>query len=265
MNLDLGYATIRATHGTVSRHPEGRAMNRNPRVVRSIVGLSILAAAIAMAITHAPGSVSAQTDTVTIELAEVDVPGVSGTATLSARGEATLVDLRITGPEVTGDHPTHIHTGTCDNFDPNPLYPLSTVVLDPVDDLGWSTTEVDDVTLDELLADEFVVVIHLSEAELTTYLACGEIAETSGPTEEEPSPTTEAAEPTAEVSAPTATTSAPAATAATPAAGGSVPTTGVGSTVRSETGLLTLALGAAAALLLAAALGLRLRAAGADR
>jgi hypothetical protein len=90
----------------------------------------------------------------------------------------------LSAPGITGDHPTHIHTGTGDDVDPNPLYPLTTVILDPADDLGLSTTDVDDVSLDELLAEDFVILVHQSQDELTTYLVCGEIKETS------PMPTT---------------------------------------------------------------------------
>jgi hypothetical protein len=157
---------------------------------------------------------------VTVGLDAVDVPGISGTATLTASGDATSVVMMLTGPGVTGDHPTHIHTGTCDDFDPNPLYPLTTVTLDPIDDQGQSTTDVDDVPLVELLAEDYVILVHRSDEELTTYLVCGEIQEASR-----------------------------------------MPATGVGSARPSAAEHGFLALGAAAVILVAAALGVRARAA----
>ena len=113
--------------------------------------------------------------TITIPLNEHQNSGVSGTATLTAEGENTRVSMELTGDPVTGDHPTHIHTGTCRDFDPDPLYPLTTVVLDEVSDEGVSETTVDDVSLDDLLADDYVILVHPSAEELFPEWVCGDI------------------------------------------------------------------------------------------
>jgi len=116
---------------------------------------------------------------VTVQLNEVDGSGVSGSATLTPNGEQTDVNMTLEGPGLVGNHPTHIHTGTCSNFDPNPLFPLETVVLQSVDQTGRSVSTVD-VSLDELQSGDYVVLVHLSREQITTYLACGEIPRANG-------------------------------------------------------------------------------------
>src|SRR4051794_1164933 len=82
----------------------------------------------------APLAASAQDtpDTITIALNEYKGSGVSGWATLTANGDGVKVQMAVQGAAVTGDQPTHIHVGTCADFDPNPKYPLTTIVLDPL-------------------------------------------------------------------------------------------------------------------------------------
>ena len=150
------------------------AIQRRSR--QRIRGLGICIAVV-LALVALPERASAQTESVTIPLNELDVPGISGTAMLTDEGEATRVEMTISGSDVTGNHPTHIHTGTCENFDPNPTFPLTTVILDPVDETGVSTTVVEDVSLRELLRSDYVVVVHKSTDELTTYFVCGDINE----------------------------------------------------------------------------------------
>jgi hypothetical protein len=106
--------------------------------------------------------------TLTIDLNELNNSGVSGTATLTDNGDGTTtVDIQV--EVATGDHPAHIHKGTCDDLDPNPLYPLTNV-----DANGVSSTEID-VSLDDLLASPFAVNLHLSADSISTYIACGNI------------------------------------------------------------------------------------------
>src|SRR6476646_2224117 len=88
---------------------------------------------------------------VTVELHEYDHSGISGTAVLSETTTGgTHVSMVLEGAELDGNHPTHIHTGTCDNFDPNPLYPLETVNLSPDYHEGVSESTVEDVDLTKL-------------------------------------------------------------------------------------------------------------------
>ena len=120
--------------------------------------------------------VAAQDDgRLTIPLNENENSGVSGTATLAADGENTRVSMELSGDPVTGDHPTHIHTGTCRDFDPDPTYPLTTVVLDEVSDEGESETTVEDVALDDLLEADYVILVHESAEELYPEWVCGDI------------------------------------------------------------------------------------------
>jgi hypothetical protein len=113
---------------------------------------------------------------VTVNLEEYDDSGFTGTAVLTETTKGgTHVSMELTGAALAGNHPTHIHTGTCDNFDPNPLYPLETVNLSPVNDMGISETDVSDVRLSDLYDGEFVILVHESPEELTNYLVCGEI------------------------------------------------------------------------------------------
>ncbi len=113
---------------------------------------------------------------VTVELNEFDDSGISGTAVLTTlESGGTQVSMELRGAELDGDHPTHIHNGTCDDFDPNPLYPLETVELVEVDREGISETTLDDVTIDSLWDGKFVILVHQSPEQLTTYLVCGEI------------------------------------------------------------------------------------------
>jgi len=138
----------------------------------TILATAVLITLTAVALLAAP--VAAQED-LAIRLDEYRDSGVTGEATVQADGDGTHVSMQLTGEAVTGNHPTHIHTGTCDNFDPNPTFPLTTVVLDDVNDRGMSETTVEDVSLESLLEGDYVILVHKSSEELTVYLVCGEI------------------------------------------------------------------------------------------
>jgi len=107
-----------------------------------------------------------------VTFTELNDSGLSGTAELTARGKRTEVSMRING--VVGVNPTHIHTGTCDDLDPNPKYPLNNIELNTTELVGLSDSVVD-VPLDELLASPHLILIHKSPEELNTYYACGNI------------------------------------------------------------------------------------------
>jgi hypothetical protein len=141
---------------------------------RALVSLLLFAMMSGMALSGAMAQESGMTVTVILE--EYENSGFSGTAVLTeTTGGDTHVSMELVGGELEGNHPTHIHTGTCDDFDPNPLYPLETVNLSPVDDAGISETDIDDVQLSELFDGEYVILVHKSPEELTNYLVCGEI------------------------------------------------------------------------------------------
>lgn len=113
--------------------------------------------------------------TVTITFEERNDSGASGTATLTAQGDQTLVVLDVSG--LVGSHPDHIHRSTCEDPEPNPLFPLTDVVLDRADEAGRSETLVD-VPLADLLAEPHVILIHKSMEEINVYVACANIAAT---------------------------------------------------------------------------------------
>jgi hypothetical protein len=119
-----------------------------------------------------------ETDTsISVELQEYQESGISGTAILSEIPTGGIhVSMVLVGAELDGNHPTHIHTGTCSNFDPNPLYPLETVNLSPVNKEGISESDVADVDLATLREGDYVILVHQSPEDLTNYLVCGEIS-----------------------------------------------------------------------------------------
>jgi hypothetical protein len=146
---------------------------------RYVVGITallcaLLAALSAGGVSH--GTARAQDDDpperVTIRIDELDGSGVRGTAVLTARGDTTLVVMDVTG--APGTHPDHIHRSTCDDPEPDPLYPLTDVVLSAADPEGHSETVVD-VPLADLLAEPHLILIHKSADEINVYLACADI------------------------------------------------------------------------------------------
>src|SRR5918998_832385 len=90
-------------------------------------------------------------DRASVTFTELNDSGLSGTAELTARRQGTEVSMQING--VVGEHPTHIHTGTCDDLDPDPKYPLNNVELRTTDLTGRSETVID-VPVGDFLATE---------------------------------------------------------------------------------------------------------------
>lgn len=113
------------------------------------------------------GEEAAGGDTVTVELAEQNGSGESGTATLTAEGEQTRVVLELSNP-ASDSQPAHIHLGTCDNLDPAPAFPLPNV------ENGSSEATVD-ATLDALTGGEYAINVHKSNDEANVYVSCGDI------------------------------------------------------------------------------------------
>ena len=108
---------------------------------------------------------------VTVNLAEQNGSGESGTATLTAEGDRTKVVLDVQNPSATmasEAQPAHIHKGSCAKLDPTPAYGL-TDVKD-----GTSSSTVD-VKLDDLANGAFAINVHKSATEIETYVACGNI------------------------------------------------------------------------------------------
>jgi len=121
-----------------------------------------------------------------VVLSELNDSGVSGVASLVAKGDQTQVGMSVVG--VLGNNPTHIHQGTCSDLDPNPQYPLTNIVLPSSTLTGVSDTLVD-VPLTDLLATPHLILIHKSQKDIGTYLACGNIVAGALTAEEQASAT----------------------------------------------------------------------------
>lgn len=106
----------------------------------------------------------------------------------------------VAGETAQTPHPAHIHEGTCDNLNPQPLYPLADVQLRMGMDLDTaspaaspvaspatlgagvaaavpaavSVTTVE-VSLDAILSAEHSINVHESVENIENYIACGEI------------------------------------------------------------------------------------------
>jgi uncharacterized low-complexity protein len=196
--------------------------------------LTILAVVLAVAaLAWAPRAAAQDVESVDVTMNELNASGVSGSATVAASGEETVVTLALEG--ATGAHPAHIHQGTCDTLNPNPEYTLTDVAAD-----GSSETTVP-VALADLLAGEFAINVHLSADEVETYVACGNIV------------AAEAAAPDVQA------TAAPTEAAGTGGTTTTAPSTGVGATADGRDGTIVLGLAALAAVLAVGGLVLRRR------
>jgi CHRD domain len=110
-----------------------------------------------------------QASPLTITLATLNNSGESGTAVLTDLGNGQIkVDVTITGEPADGSHPMHIHTGQCGPTLGPVQYPLTNVVN------GTSTTTVT-ATLASLMDGNHAINVHLSKAQIGTYVACGNI------------------------------------------------------------------------------------------
>lgn len=138
------------------------------RRVRSLI--AVLAGLLALGLLFV-APVGAQEDgVIEVELAEIDGSGISGVAILTEEEDGVLVEIEVSGEGVVGDHPVHIHRGTCENLDPAPEYPLQSI-----DEDGLSEELVSGVTLAELTESEFAINAHLSAEDIGVYVACGNI------------------------------------------------------------------------------------------
>lgn len=121
-----------------------------------------------------------QTKTYTLE--EKDVVGINGTAEFAERvNGTTLVTIELVGTPANGSHPAHIHEN--DAATSGPII----VGLNPVDgDTGISKTQVSElvggasVTYDDFLTIDAYVNVHLSDDDLATIVAQGNIGSNEG-------------------------------------------------------------------------------------
>lgn len=137
------------------------------RIIRVATLLAIAIATLALVACGSDDDDAAAGDDVTVELAEYEGSGQSGTATLTADGEQTRVVISVDSP-VSDSQPAHIHEGTCDDLTPEPLYGLPNVTT------GSSDSMVD-VSLDTLTDGDYAINLHMSDEDLATYTSCGDI------------------------------------------------------------------------------------------
>lgn len=137
------------------------------------VALAGVAAVALLASTVLPGSAQeADPRAGKVLFSPLEDSGVDATASLRRKGERTVIEIWAEG--AMGDHPTHIHQGTCDDLDPNPEFPLTNIQLRTAGLTGTSETTVD-VPLAELLGEPHLILIHRSAKNIGSYLACGDI------------------------------------------------------------------------------------------
>jgi hypothetical protein len=98
--------------------------------------------------------------------------------------------------EPADSHPSHIHAGTCAELDPNPAAPLTNIIpigVNPDDaeaevpetvgvltasPILYADSEDVEFTWDDMLAESHAINVHLSDEEVQTYIACGDIGGT---------------------------------------------------------------------------------------
>jgi CHRD domain len=115
---------------------------------------------------------SAAEKAVTIDLAEQNESGESGTATLTPEGsDQVRVTIDLDGAPADAQ-PAHVHKGSCDALG-DILHPLTNVE-------NGSSDTVLDVNLQDLqaamLSGGLAINVHESTVNLETYVACGDLS-----------------------------------------------------------------------------------------
>ena len=108
--------------------------------------------------------------------------GVAVTALLLLAPIGTAQDATPMAGADDGPHPAHIHSGTCEELG-DVVFPLADVVTQTGEEMGAAgghpvkVSEVNrvDVPLEEILAGDHAINVHLSADEIGTYIACGNI------------------------------------------------------------------------------------------
>ena len=134
----------------------------------SIPSIALIRVSVALAALLAVASAAAVADssgTIVVKMEGMNGSGESGTATLKPNGNKTLVVIKLAGGSSV-EQPAHFHTGTCDKYEPRPLYGLNDVVN------GASTTTVN-VSIDKLTAGNLIINVHKSYDDIATQTSCG--------------------------------------------------------------------------------------------
>lgn len=107
---------------------------------------------------------SATMPRIELQLEEVNESDLGGTVTLYENGDSTIVEFAATG--AGGDHPAVIMSGVCGETEGDPV-----AELEVVDNRGKSLSTVD-TSLADLLAEDHVIEIRMSESDIDTVIAC---------------------------------------------------------------------------------------------
>jgi hypothetical protein len=110
-------------------------------------------------------AVRAESGTIVVKMEGTNGSGESGTATLTPSGNKTIVVIKLSGGSSV-EQPAHFHTGTCDHYEPRPLYGLNDVVK------GQSTSTVNQ-PIDKLTAGNLIINVHKSYDDIATQVSCG--------------------------------------------------------------------------------------------
>ena len=105
---------------------------------------------------------------ITVQLQPKGNSGVSGTATLTPKGNQTQVVVQLKGNISNVAQPAHFHSGTCDKLDPKPKFPLADVV-------NGTSSSVVSASVSELTSGQYTINVHKSAAEVKTSVACGNV------------------------------------------------------------------------------------------
>jgi hypothetical protein len=108
----------------------------------------------------------------TVDLAERNRSGVTGTAVFTDNGDGTTrVRLQLEGGGMGTPRPAHLHDGTCEGTVPTVRYPLENTAR------GTSVSTVP-ASVDELLAQELFLNVHTKVSKVYTLspvIACGDL------------------------------------------------------------------------------------------
>ena len=148
---------------------------RKSTAVAALLGAAVLALAACGGDDEEPAAETTAAATTAPEEAEFppvqvelyDSSGPSGMATLADEGGQLTVTIKLSGAPSAEPQPAHIHSGSCATLG-DVVYPLNSVVG------GISETSVG-VTLADLEGTEHAINVHMSEADIGTYVGCGDI------------------------------------------------------------------------------------------
>lgn len=142
-----------------------RNLSTLKKIVWLFVGVFMLV--VSFNYSKAAGEEAAASEAVTVEFKALNNSGESGKATLTPADGKTKVVIDLTSAPEDLAQPAHIHQGTCESLG-GPKYPLAAVKN------GKSETTID-AKLSDLTAGDYAINVHKSEAEISTYVACGDI------------------------------------------------------------------------------------------